>query len=129
MATQAEIGECYDTLNDALKGVVMALGGYKKVGGQMQPDNEHAGDWLRHCLNGGRREKLSPEQAVWLLREGRKINFHAGMDYLALSTGYKAQPVDADAQRQALQETIAAGVEHLTRQMAALQRLTEAAKT
>lgn len=125
MATQAEIGECFDNLSDALKSVVMALGGYKKVAGRLRPDDENGDDWLRHCLKGDRREKLSPEQVVWLLREGRRINFHAGMDYFALNTGYKAMPVDADAQKQALQETIAAGIENLNRQMAALNRLNE----
>ncbi|MES2972403.1 MAG: hypothetical protein V4757_02295 [Pseudomonadota bacterium] len=128
MATQAEIGECFDTLNDALRSLVQALGGFKKVGGLMQPDNEHADQWLRHCLDGNRREKLSPEQVIWLLHEGRKVNFHAAMDYVGQKTGYKHKPVDLDEQRQALQETIAAGIENLQRQMATLARLAEAGK-
>lgn len=125
----SEAGGGFDTLNDALRSAVMALGGFKKVGGRLRPDDESADDWLRHCLNGGRRERLSPEQAIWLLREARNIGFHAAMDYLALSTGYKAVPVDSDAVRHALQLNIAAGMEKLQQQMAALQRLTETAST
>lgn len=120
---QTVIPECFDSLNDALKSLVMALGGFKKVGPLLRPEDENSDDWLRHCLNGSRREKLSPEQVVFLLREGRRVGFHAVMDYLALNTGYKAQPVDADAQRLALQENIAAGMDLLNKQMAALNRL------
>ena len=120
---QTVIPECFDSLNDALKSLVMALGGFKKVGPLLRPEDENSDDWLRHCLNGSRREKLSPEQVVFLLREGRRVGFHSAMEFLAMNTGYKAQPVDADAQRLALQEAIAAGVEMINRQMATLNRL------
>jgi len=124
---QLEIGACYDSLSDALSGAVMALGGFKKVGGQLRPDDVNADDWLRHCLKNDRREKLSPEQAMWILREARKVGFHSAMDFVALDLGYKATPVDASAQRQALQETINANMERLSQQVALLSRLTEAA--
>lgn len=128
---QLEMGVCFESFNDALQHAVTALGSYKKVGPVLRPELpiEQAAQWLRDCLAPGRREKLSPDQVLLLVRMARQAGIHAPMEYMALNTGYKAQPVDADAQRQALQETIAAGVEHLTRQMAALQRLTEAAKT
>lgn len=120
---QLDIPEFYDSLNDALKAAVMALGGFKKVGGRMRPDYDYSEDWLRHCLKGDRRERLTPEQALWILREARLIGFHGAMEYLGFSTGYDCKAVDAEKQKITLQETIAAGLERLNAQMATLQRL------
>lgn len=126
---QLEIGECFECFNDALQHAVTALGGYKKVGAALRPELpiEQAAQWLRDCLAPSRREKLSPEQVLLLIRMSRDAGVHGVMDYVALNTGYRAMPVDADAQKQALQETIAAGVELLNRQMAALNRLSSVA--
>lgn len=120
---QLDIPECYDSLNDALKAAVMALGGFKKVAARMRPDYEYSEDWLRHCLKGDRRERLTPEQALWILREARLIGFHGAMQYWSFSTGYESKPIDADKQKVALQEAIATGLERLNAQMAALQRI------
>lgn len=124
---QLEIGACYETINDALRAAVMALGGFKKVGTLLRPDDVNADDWLRHCLKNDRREKLSPEQAMLILREARRLGFHSAMDFVAMDLGYKATPVDASAQRQALMETIAANQERLNQQVAMLTRMTEGA--
>lgn len=123
---QLDFPECYDSLNDALKAAVMALGGFKKVAGRMRPELDTSEDWLRHCLKGDRRERLTPEQAVWILREARQAGFHGAMQFLSLSTGYECRPIEADKQKQALQEAIATGLERLNAQMAALQRMNAA---
>lgn len=117
--------ECYDSLNDALKAAIMALGGFKTVAGRMRPELDSSEDWLRHCLKGDRRERLTPEQAHWIMREARAIGFHGAMQYWSMAAGYEARPVDADKQKQALQETIAAGLERLNAQMAQLKQLQE----
>lgn len=124
---QLEIGECFENVNDALQAAVKALGGYKKVGPRLRPElgDEAAGNWLRDCLNPARREKLSPEQVVWLLRTAREAGYHAAMHYVAFDTGYKAQPVDPQTQETELQERFIAAVEHLEgikAQMVRIQR-------
>lgn len=103
---QLEISECYDDLNDALKGAIKALGGFKAVGQLLWPEIEKAetaAQKLRDCVNADRRERLTPEQFVMILRLARDKNFHASMDYVAQQIGYKATPVnpaDVDAELQ-----------------------------
>lgn len=120
---QLDIPECYDSLNDALKAAVMALGGFKKVAARMRPEYDHSEDWLRHCLKGDRRERLTPEQALWIVREARLIGFHGAMQYFSFTAGYECRAIDAEKQKQTLQENIAAGLERLNAQMSHLQRL------
>jgi hypothetical protein len=124
---QLEIGEFFESFNDALKALVLALGGYKKVGGLMRPEltGDAGKDWVKHCLMPDRREKFSPEQVSFLLREGRRVGFHAAMDYLANDTGYKAQPVELEKQVESLEERIATGLQLLNGHMATLARLKE----
>lgn len=120
---QLDFPQCYDSLNDALKAAVMALGGFKKVAARMRPELDTSEDWLRHCLKGDRRERLTPEQALWIMREARQIGFHGAMQYWTFTGGYDCRPVDLDEQKKALSETIAAGIERLNAQMEALQRM------
>ncbi|MGE0329707.1 MAG: hypothetical protein AB7P37_03330 [Ramlibacter sp.] len=120
---QLEIPECFDSIDDALKAAVMALGGFKKVGVRLRPDYDNSDEWLRKCLSGDRRERLTPVQVIWILREARAVGFHSAMDYVASTAGYKATPVDAQAQAQELATIIVAGVEQLNRQVALLGRL------
>jgi hypothetical protein len=126
---QLEIGEFFESVNDALRAIVVALGGYKKVGALLRVElpMAQAEAWVRHCLDESRREKFSPEQVMVLLREARKVGFHAGMDFIASDVGYKAQPVDLEQQVQSLEETIAQGLQTLNAQMASLTRIKERA--
>ena len=86
----------------------MALGGTKAVGSRMRPElsPDHAGRWLSDCLNADRREKLDPDQVMWLLKEARQVGSHGLMTYMTREAGYTApQPVDpldevAELQRQ-----------------------------
>ncbi|WP_372826513.1 hypothetical protein [Polaromonas sp.] len=125
MATQLPIPECFDKVEDALKAAVMAMGGFKAVGRLMRPDFDNAAEWLRKCLSDDRRERLDPSQVMWILREAKQQGFHAAMDFIAGDVGYKAAPVDAEAQIQSLQETIAAGLLQLNQQMARVAHLQE----
>jgi hypothetical protein len=122
---QLEIGECFENVNDALQAAVKALGGYKKVGPKLRPElgEEAAGNWLRDCLNPSRREKLSPEQVIWLLRTAREAGYHSAMNFVAMDTGYKAQPVDPVTQEAELQERFIEAVEHLQGIQATMQRI------
>lgn len=84
----------HESIIDAIREVVQALGGAKVVGARMRPDlpPDHAGRWLADCLPHERREKLSPDQVLWMGREGRRVECHAMMRYLARECGY-ADPV------------------------------------
>lgn len=122
---QLEIGECFESVNDALVSAVTALGGYKKVGPTLRPELpiDQAAGWLRDCLNPGRREKLSPEQFMVILRMARTQHYHAAMNFVAFDTGYKASPVDADSQEAELQSKFIDAVQHLSGIQAQLQRM------
>jgi hypothetical protein len=122
---QLEIGECFESINDALQAAVTALGGFKKVGPALRPELpiEQAAGWLRDCLNPGRREKLSPEQVLLLLRQAREAGYHAAMNFVAFDTGYKATPVDPQSQAEQLQERFVAAVETLQGIQATMERL------
>ena len=109
---QLEIGECFESVNDALVSAVKALGGYKPIGAKLRPElpPDQAGNWLRDCLNAGKREKLSPEQFVLILRMARESSYHAAMDFVAGDAGYKASAIDPEAQQSELQRQFIAAV-------------------
>ena len=95
-----------EDIHDALKDVVRALGGMKEAGSRLRPELPaiEAGNWLKDCLNPARRERLNPEQVLWLLREGRKIGCHSAMNFIADEAGYQRpaalEPQDEAAQLQ-----------------------------
>lgn len=95
----------FEDINDALREVVQQLGGAKAVGAVLWPEKsvEQAQVLLLACLNSERKERLSPEQLVLLLRKGREAGCHAAINFICESCGYSAplpvNPVDAQAQR------------------------------
>lgn len=102
----------HESLNEALREVVQALGGFKKVGAAMRPEKsaEEAGRWIADALNPDRREHFDPDQVLWLLREGRAAGIHAGANYLMRESGYAdPTPIEPEDERARLQrEFIAA---------------------
>jgi hypothetical protein len=80
----------HESIVDALREVVQAAGGPKKVGAAMYPEKtaEDAAGRIRDCLNPDRREHFTPEQVTYLVRLGRGIGCHALMTYLSRSGGY-----------------------------------------
>lgn len=86
---------------DALGDVVRALGGPKKVGGELRPERpvDEAATWVKDCLNRNRREKFDPDQILWLLRRGREIGCHSAMQYVTAEAGYTMpQPVEPETE-------------------------------
>jgi hypothetical protein len=122
---QMEIGECFESVNDALQAAVTALGGYKKVGPTLRPELpiDQAAGWLRDCLNPARREKLAPEQVMLILRKAREAGYHAAMQFVAFDTGYKATPVDPVSQIEQLQERFCDSVQALSQMAVKLERM------
>lgn len=96
----------HESLHDALRDCVRALGEAKAVGHAMRPEKsmDDARTWLLNCLNPERPEKFDPEQILWLLREARKVGCHAAMAYIARECGYAdPQPIEPEDERAALQ--------------------------
>lgn len=80
----------HESINDALREVVQALGGFKKAGAAMFPEKspDAAGRHIADCLNPDRSERFNPDQVLWLLREGRRVGCHAAATYLMREAGY-----------------------------------------
>lgn len=110
----------HESINDALRELVQALGGTKAVGARMRPElpADHAGRWLNDCLNMERREHLTPEQVVWLMASGRQIGAHGAINWLAGECGYSTPaPVEPEDERARLQREYIEAVrtmQHLT---------------
>jgi hypothetical protein len=102
-----------ETVYDALKGIVAALGGAKIVGARLWPEKtvDDARKRLLDCLNPERDEKLDPEQVILLLRLGREADFHVAKHWLDVETGYlpsaPADPGDEQARQVAAIENAA----------------------
>jgi len=102
----------HDSILDAIGFVVAATGGAKKVGSEMRPEMavDAAASWLKDCLNPSRRERLTPEQVVFLLQRGRRAGVHAAMDFIAREAGYEIKPVEVEDERAKLQREYIAAV-------------------
>lgn len=126
---QASFGEFFEDFNDALREAVRQMGGHKKVGPTLWPEllSEQAANRLRDCLNPERRDKLSPEQALFILAQARAAGFHGAMAFVAFSAGYEPpRPVEPDDQEAELQRTFVDAVNRLQgiqQQLARVQQL------
>jgi len=122
MTTQALF---HETFLSALAEVVAALHGAKTVGAALRPElgAEAAGKWLSNCLNHEHPQKLDPDQVLFILREGRKAQAHAAINYLLRESGYAdAQPIEPEDERAKLQRDFLQGVQHLSQLAARLDR-------
>ena len=85
----------------------------------MRPEKDpvDAGKWLLDCLSSKRNDKLCLEQVLWILREARKINCHAGATFILRDAGYAdPQPIEPEDERAALQRSFVESVK-LQRQL------------
>lgn len=112
--------------DDALRECARALGGLKSVGALLRPDMEPdaAGRWLADSLNPSRRERLDWRQALVILREARKVGYHAGMHFIARDCGYEEpRAVEPEDETAALQREFIAGVKRMEQIAARLRTL------
>lgn len=115
-----------EDFNDALKDAIRALGGTKEVGKGLRPEMaaDAAGAWLKDCLNPTRRERLSPEQVLWILRESRKVGCHSAMNFLADEAGYvRPAPLEPQDEAAQLQRAFIESVQQQRRIAERLERL------
>lgn len=116
----------HDTVNQALHDCVMACGGFKAVGHLLWPEKpvDQAGRLLNDCLAEGRRERLSPEQVLLVLRLARERGCHAGMNFIARDAGYAdPQPLEPEDERAKLQREFIEATHALARMAAQIERL------
>jgi hypothetical protein len=114
----------FEGVDEALRQVVAVLGGAKKVGAAMRPElpADQAGNWLLACLNRDRRERLNPDQVLYLLRAAREAGYHQSMAWIAAEAGYKVEPLSPAQQRDRLADALlqaTAAVREATRLMQA----------
>ena len=116
----------HESLSDALRECIGVCGGMKAVGSKLWPeiDPEQAGRKLADCLNDGKRDKLSPEQVLLVLRMARARGCHAGMMFLARDLGY-ADPVaiEPEDERAKLQREFIESTRALTKMAERIQAL------
>ncbi len=99
------------SLNEALIACITAAGGSKIVGPILFPEKNPvlAAQYLRTCLNEGRKERLTPDQVVLIARLGRKAGCHAYMEYLAEDLAYAPpQPIEPRDEQDELRRQILA---------------------
>lgn len=118
----------YEGPIDAIRALVQALGGAKKVGIALRPDKpiDDAARWVLDCMNPERREHFDLEQLLWLLKEGRRIGFHAPINWIVGEAGYgPPPPVDPDDELVALQRDFIASTKRQEQLVARIERLTQ----
>jgi hypothetical protein len=96
----------HEDINEAIKGLVSALGGAKAVGARLFPDLTVDGARARllDSLNPDRAQQLSQTQFLTLLKWGREAGYHGVMEYLAEEAGYtRPSPRDPEDQKAELQ--------------------------
>ena len=121
-----QLGMFHEDIYDALKDVVRALGGFKKVGPMLFPGkNGSAESYLKDCLNTNRRETLDPYEVLTLLKWGKEIGCHSGIHYICDMAGYgRTEPVNPPDEQAELQRAYIESVKYqrqLIDRMEALQ--------
>lgn len=105
----------YETIEDALRDLVRALGGTKSVGAKLYPalPIDQAAGRVSDGLNPDRRQHFSPAELLWMLRAGRGAGHHDAMAYFAAAADYEQpRPISpaeelAELQRDFIRSTAA----------------------
>lgn len=124
---QTTIPETFEDVNDALREAVRAVGGNKKVGPLLWPELplEQAAGRIRDALNPDKRDKLSPEQVVLILRLAGEVGYHGAIGFVTFSAGYEAprhlapQDQTSELQRQFIEAV--EGLQAIQKQLAMVQ--------
>lgn len=107
----------HESPEEALRSLVDALGGFKKVGAQLRPSlpADQAGRWLAQCLDSGRAEKLALDELLWLLAEGCRRGCHVASTFFMRQAGYKTpEPMDVETELQRLQREFIAATQSIS---------------
>ena len=108
----------HESLHDAVKDDVRAIGGTKVVAGRLRPEMpvDHATRWLLDCMNPDRREKLDGDQLVLVMRWAREFGSFATAQYVMQQAGFeRPRPLNREQEKASLQERFLDGVKALER--------------
>lgn len=116
----------HDSITDALREVVNAMGGKKSAGAKLRPElsPDEAGKWVSDCMNPDRAQFFRPDQVLYLLKAGRAAGCHAAAAYLMREAGYAdpvpVEPEDERARAQRDFETAVKALGAVTERLARL---------
>jgi hypothetical protein len=115
----------YDEPEEALKAIVQALGGAKRIAGDMWPDKslDSATRYLQDCLNTSRAEKLDISQVMYLLKKANQAGYHSAFKWIADEVGYESKPISKEAKEDSLIKAVEKAADALLRATSALDRL------
>jgi hypothetical protein len=115
-----------DTINDAIRDTVRALGGSKVIGPALWPTKkaEAAARYLDDCLNPNRDHKLDIEEILTIARLGRDKGVHIIAAFVNMDIGYAPPtPVNPADQKAELQRQFIQGVGTLSALLKRVERL------
>lgn len=99
----------HEDINEAVKGLVAAMGGAKVVGSRLFPHLtvDGARSRLLDALNPDRTQELSIPEFLTLMRWGREAGHHGVMHYTADETGYtRPSPLSPEDEKAELQRQV-----------------------
>lgn len=122
---QSELFPPADDLYEALRVLVMRLGGPKKIGLKLRPELslEHAAIWMNNCLNRDRSEKLDLDQIDLLIGLGRKAGIHIVPETLAARHNYRIEAIDPETERARIQREFTNAAERLQGLLERMEKL------
>src|SRR6478609_8377608 len=116
----------HETIHDALRDAVRALGGSKRAGPLLWPTKtvKDAENRLNDCLNPDREQKFALSELIFLLRMAREVGYHGAMQFIASECGYRhPEPLEPHDEQAALQREYIETVKLQARIAARLERL------
>lgn len=115
----------HESIRDALRSGIAALGGIKVVACHLRPQMEpdRALRWLANALDESRPEKLEIEDIFWILRECRRKGYHAPAEYIGLDIGYQVTAVEPEDEYAALQRKSIEAIGELTGILTRMEKL------
>ena len=116
----------HESVHEALRATVAALGGLKVVGVQLWPEKpaDEAARYLADCLNPERPHGLHPEKLLLLLRIARARGVHGGFTWIAREVGYAdPTPIEPEDELAELQRQFIRTVESLDGVKKRMERL------
>lgn len=116
----------YDTPEEVLRACVDRIGGAKTVGCRMKPELSDRPDvaarWVLDRLNEDRRERLTPQQIILLLRWACAAGWHEGMAHWNRLCGYgPGAPLAPEAEVAELHRQLTATIDRQRRLFAQMQ--------
>lgn len=115
----------HDTPEDALRALIDALGGPKKVGLELYPDRSmvESQRLLMKWCDPDRVEKPTLSQLLFLLKRGRQTGCHVLIGLLSEQSGYAATPIEPVDEMVELQKQFIKSVENQQKLLERIQRV------